>query len=56
MRQASSCCTWTITNPCGGTVGPAFERSLISYRRSMSSGLSHPRPTSSSVPTILRTI
>ena len=29
-RQASSCCTATMTSPCGGTVGPALERSLLS--------------------------
>ena len=55
-RHASSCWTSTITRPCDGTVGPDLERSRSSYKRSMSSGMSFPRPTSSSVPTIFRTI
>jgi hypothetical protein len=54
--QASSCWTSTMTRPCGGTVGPDFERSRSPNKRSMSAGVSFPRPTSSSVPTILRTM
>ena len=54
--QASSCCTSTMTRPRGGTVGPDFERSRSSNNRSISAGASFPRPTSSKVPTILRTM
>jgi hypothetical protein len=52
----SSWTTSTITNPCAGTVGPDFDRSLSSNSRSMSSGLSLPLPISNNVPTILRTM
>src|SRR5260370_11902158 len=45
-----------MNNPCGGTVGPDFERSFNSYSLSISAGTNFPRPTSSSAPTILRTI
>jgi hypothetical protein len=52
----SSCTTATITNPCAGTVGPDFDRSLSSNSRSISSGTSLPLPISNNVPTILRTM
>src|SRR5258708_13096644 len=45
-----------MNTPCGGTVGPDFERSFNSYNLSISAGTNFPRPTSSSAPTILRTI
>src|SRR5712692_9865776 len=42
--------------PCGGIVGPDFERSHISKSLGISSGRSFPRPTSTRVPTIFLTI
>ena len=54
--HASSCSTLSMHNPCGGTVGPDFERSRNANNFSMSSGCNRPRPTSNKVPTIFRTI
>src|SRR5882762_7195351 len=42
--------------PWGGIVGPDFERSRISKRFAISSGWNFPRPTSTNVPAIFRTI
>src|SRR5439155_11236024 len=56
ILQGSAYSTASIQSPCGGTVGPDFERSRNSYSRSTSPTGSFPRPTSSRVPTILRTM
>src|SRR5258708_21253177 len=45
-----------MNNPCGGTVGPDFERSFNSYSLSISAGTNLLGPTSTSAPTILSTI
>src|SRR2546422_745370 len=54
--QRSGYSTDTMHRPCGGTAGPDLDRSHSSNKRGMSSGASLPRPTSNSVPTILRTM
>src|ERR1035437_5892989 len=42
--------------PCGGIVGPDFERSRSANSSGISSGLSLPRPTSTRVPAIFLTM
>ena len=48
--------TSTRNSPLAGTVGPAWERCLAAKMRPMSSAAKLPRPTSNSVPTMLRTM
>src|ERR1051325_589505 len=42
--------------PCAGIVVPARRRSLLSMMAWMSAGFSRPRPTSTSVPAMIRTM
>jgi len=48
--------TFIRHSPCAGAVGPASVRSRASRMRTISPGSSLPRPSSMSVPTMLRTI
>ena len=61
LKRADRTCpaqylTSTKNNPCGGAVGPAFLRSRASINSLNDSAVRTPRPTSSRVPTILRTM